>query len=107
MTETITATEIVETNFGEKVLLDSPFEAKQFIKYMPWSAGDGVNYDELEEDTETPDFEFSDDFECHSSWDPDEYAWAIDVDSFGEAKAFFESVGYEVTVDADVALAAE
>lgn len=104
MTETITATEIVETDFGEKVLLDSPFEAKQYIKYMPWQADDGVNYDELEDDAETPDFDFSDDFASHSTWDPDEYAWAIDVDSFGEAKDFFESVGFRVEVNDGVAL---
>jgi len=106
MTE-IKATEIVDTTFGKKVVLDSPYEAKQFIKFMPWSADDTVNYDELEEGTETPEFEFSDDFECHSSWDSDAYAWEIDLDSFGEAKEFFESVGIEVTVESDVALAAE
>jgi hypothetical protein len=93
---TITATEIVETNFGEKVLLDSPYEAKQYIKFMPWSADDGVNYDELEDDTPTPDYEFSPDFASHSSWDPEAYSWAIDKGTFGQAVDFFESVGIEV-----------
>jgi hypothetical protein len=93
---TITATEVVETPFGEKVLLDSPYEAKQYIKYMPWSAGDGVNYDEHDEDTLTPDYESSEDFACHSSWNPDEYSWAIDADTFGQAVDFFESVDIEV-----------
>jgi len=93
---TITATEVVETPFGEKVLLDSPYEAKQYIKYMPWSADDGVNYDELEDGTQTPDYEFSPDFGCHSSWDPEAYSWAIDASTFGQAVDFFESVGIEV-----------
>lgn len=98
---TITAVAVVETNFGEKVALDSPFEAKQFIKFMPWSSDDGVNYDELDDDVDTPDFEFSDGFETHSSWDPDNYQWQIDVDSFEEAREFFESVGYTVSVETD------
>jgi len=103
---TITATDVVETNFGEKVLLDSPYEAKQFIKFMPWAEGDDVNYDELESDTETPEFEFSDGFSCHSTWDADEYSWAIDAGCFSEAREFFESVGITVDVDNRVMLEA-
>jgi hypothetical protein len=97
-TLTIVAEEIVETRFGEKVYIDSPYEAKQYIKYMPWSADDGPNTDELESDTEVPSFEFSEGFETHASWDSDEYKWALDAETFNEAIDFFKSVGFEVEI---------
>jgi hypothetical protein len=103
---TIKAEEIVETNFGEKVLLDSPYEAKQFIKFMPWGEDDDVNFEELEEDTHTPDFEFSSNFSCHASWNADRTAWEIDVGSFEEASRFFESVGIDVDDEAGVLISA-
>jgi len=95
---TIVAEEIVETRFGEKVYIDSPYEAKQYIKYMPWSADDGPNPEELDSDTPVPDFEFSDEFETHASWDSDEYKWALDVASFNESIEYFKSVGFDVEV---------
>jgi len=97
-TLTIVAEEIVETRFGEKVYIDSPYEAKQYIKFMPWSADDGANPEELESDTQVPDFEFSDEFETHASWDADEYKWALDATTFNEAIEFFKSVGFEVEI---------
>lgn len=102
MSETITAVEIQETDFGEKVVLDSPYDAREYIAYMPWENGDGTNPDELDEDTDEPDFEFSDGFEAHHTWDGEAYNWLVDVDAFSEIREYFESVGFEVTVDGDV-----
>lgn len=99
---TITIEEIVETDFGEKAAIDSPYEAKQFIKFTPWSEDDGVNYDELEDDTETPEFEFSDDFAAYHTWDPDAYRWMVNVESLSETIDFLESVGFEVEVSDSV-----
>lgn len=102
---TITAVEIVETDFGEKVLLKSPFEAKQYIKYMPWQPGDGVNYDELEDDAETPDFNFSSEFGTYAKplYEDGQFAgWKVAVDSFPEAVEFLESVGFDVDVESAV-----
>lgn len=100
MTGEITAVEIVETDFGEKYALDSPFEAKEHIKFLPWGEDQGPNYDELGDDTPTPEFEFSDGYAAHHTWEPAALdgagAWLVDVDSFDETKAFLESVGYTV-----------
>lgn len=98
MTETITAEEIQETNFGEKVVLDSPYEARDYVAFMPWDNGDDTNPDEFEDSGDVPDFEFSDDFGAHHKWDADEYKWKVDVDAFEEIHAYFESVGFEVEV---------
>jgi len=125
---TILAVEVQETDFGEKVVLDSPFEAKDYIKHLPWKeyqeeVGDhgslkakaesrGVNT-KTSELTDVFDamkqYGFSDEFATHVSWDPEalgpeQGAWTIDVESFIEAKDFFEFCGYNVEVADDVEL---
>jgi hypothetical protein len=118
--DTIVAVEIQEQEFGEKVVLESPFEAKDFIKVLPWKAYS----EELEENGSlkqkavsrgmgadnvaikaVEDYEeqegFSDDFATHVSWDPDALgpskgAWTIDVSGFEQAADFFEFCGFEV-----------
>lgn len=102
----ITVTEIVETDFGEKVQLDTPYEAKQYITYMPWQASDTVNSEELEAGTITPDYEFSPNFGCHHSWNPDDYVWEIDRESIHQAVEYFESVGIEVIDETGLLLTA-
>jgi hypothetical protein len=120
--DTIIAVSVVETDFGEKVVLESPFEAKDHIKHLPWkehqeevrehgslkgkAESRGVNtktsqltevFDAMEQ------YGFSNDFATHVSWDPDAIAegsgaWTIDVEAFEEAKDFFEFCGYSVEV---------
>ena len=125
---TIIAVEIHETDFGEKVVLDSPFEAKDTIKHLPWkeyqeevdeygslkqkaeSRGTNTKTSELTEVFDAMEqYGFSDDFATHVSWDPaalgpDTGAWTIDADAFTEAKDFFEFCGYSVEVADDVDL---
>ena len=119
---TILAVEVIEEDFGEKVVLDSPFEAKDYIKYLPWkeyadevsehgslkekaeSRGTNTKTSELTDVFEAMEqYGFSDDFATHVSWNPqalgpDSGAWTIDVESFSEAKDFFEFCGYSVEV---------
>lgn len=125
---TILAVEVQETDFGEKVVLDSPFDAKDYISHLPWkeyskeidehgslrekaeSRGTNTKSSELTEVFNAMEkYGFSDDLSCHQSWEPDAMgpnngAWTIDVESFEEAKDFFEFVGYSVEVadDAEV-----
>ena len=112
----IRAVERIETPYQEKAVLDSPFEAKEFINALPWNTlaeeeqEHGSLRAKLEErgvdDTAidaAEDFGFSDGFAAHPTWDPnalghDEGAWTIDADSFDEAAEFFEFVGYRVEV---------
>lgn len=125
---TILAVEVQETDFGEKVVLDSPFEAKDHIKHLPWkeyseevgehgslkakaeSRGVNTKTSELTEVFDAMEqYGFSDDFATHVSWDPEALgpeagAWTIDVESFTEAKDFFEFCGYSVEVADDVEL---
>jgi hypothetical protein len=119
---TIVAVEIQEQEFGEKVVLDSPYESKDYIRHLPWktyeeevsehgslkakaeSRGTNTKTSELIEVFDAMEqYGFSDDFATHVSWDPealgpDAGAWTIDVESFEEAKDFFEFCGYSVEV---------
>lgn len=122
----IVLTEIQETEWDEEAVLDSPFEAKDFIKVLPWdeygeevaeygslrekmrerndkwtdqmaAAADAVEaYDEAEG--------FSDDFSTHVSWDADLNKWTIDADAFEEARKFWEFAGFEVNTSPGVSV---
>lgn len=124
--DTITAVAVLETDFGEKVALDSPFETKDLIKHLPWKAysEEVSEYGSLKEkaqsrgtNTKTSElidvfdayeaYGFSDDFATHVSWEPDALgpdkgAWTIDADTFDEAADFFQFAGYTVDVPDDV-----
>jgi hypothetical protein len=120
--DTIEAVEVQETEYGEKAVLQSPFDAKDFIQALPWK--------ELQEEIEehgslrqkledrgvaegaiaaAEDFDFSDDFASHVSWDSnalgyDDGAWVIDVQAWDEASEFFEHCGFDVEVADGVGL---
>lgn len=126
--DTITAVEIQEQDFGEKVVIQSPFEAKDLIKHLPWKAySEEVDeYGSLKEKAEArgtntktsqlmevfdayEKYGFSDDFATHVSWDPnalgpDTGAWTIDREAWTEAADFFQFAGYTVEVEDDVDL---
>jgi hypothetical protein len=34
--DTITAIEVQETEYGEELVIESPFDAKDFIQALPW-----------------------------------------------------------------------
>jgi hypothetical protein len=128
--DTIVAAAVIETDFGEKVALDSPYETKDLIKYLPWKsyAEEIEEYGSLKKkaeargtNTKTSDlmrvfdeyerYGFSDDFATHASWDPDAIpgesgAWTIDVEAFDEAADFFGFCGYNVEVATSVNLEA-
>lgn len=112
--DAIIAVEVIETDFDEKVALQSPYDAKDFINALPWKK----TVEEVEEHgslrakledrgvadgaiTAAEDFGFSDDFAAHPTWNPDAFgkddgAWLIDADTFDEARQFFEFAGFEV-----------
>lgn len=111
--DTITAVEVQETNFGEVVVLDSPYDAKEFINALPWKTlrEEVEEHGSLRAKSEdrdvasnavdaADDFGFSDDFAAHASWEPDalgkgEGAWTIDAEAWDEASEFFEFAGFE------------
>lgn len=125
--DTIRAVEIYEGDFQEKVVLDSPYEARHVIKFLPWQEyQDEVDeYGSLREKAQTrgtntktselvqvfdayEKYGFSDDFATHQSWDPDalggDGAWTIDANSFDEAADFFQFAGYDIEVADNVDL---
>lgn len=125
--DTIIAAEIVETEFQEKVAIDSPYEARYIVKHLPWKSyqeeideygslkekaqdrGTNTKTSELMEVFDAYEqYGFSDDFACHQSWDGDalggDGAWMIDKDSWQEAADFFEFAGYTVETAEDVPL---
>lgn len=120
---TIRVVEIQETEFGEKAVVDSPFEARFAIKFLPWQEHE----EELEEygslrekaeerfgaNTKSSDmvelfdameqYGFSKDFASHASWDPDALdgggAWTVDVEAMHEAADFWQFFGYDVVFE--------
>lgn len=124
-TDTIEVAAVQETDFGEKVVIDSPFEAKDYIKFLPWeeyasevsehgslkgkaeSRGTNVkSSDMLEIFDAMEQYGFPDDFATHVSWDPDalngEGAWTIDREAAETAKDFWEFCGFTVEVETDL-----
>lgn len=118
---TIKITEIQETNFGEKAVIESPFEAKDYIKHLPWkeyseelkehgtllakaeSRGGSLDSNAVEALDAIEQFDFSDDFQTHVSWDAHalgqgQGAWTIDVEAVPEASKFWEFAGFTVEV---------
>jgi len=126
--DVIQAVEVQETDFGEKVVIKSPFEAKDLIKHLPWKeySEEVSEYGSLKEKAESrgtntktsqlmqvfdayEKYGFSDDFATHVSWDPealgpDTGAWTIDREAWVEAADFFQFAGYSVEVEDDVDL---
>lgn len=121
MTEdnTIVIESIQETNYGEKAVIDSPYEAKDAIKHLPWKSyseevaehgslkgkaedrGTNTKTSELVEVFNAIEqYGFSDDFATHVTWDGDalggEGAWKIDREALAEAADFWQFLGYTV-----------
>lgn len=125
---TIKAVAIIETDWDEKVALESPYESKEYLSNLPWKAyseeideygslkakaesrGTNVKTSELMEVFDAYEqYGFSDDFAAHQSWEPDalgpdDGAWTIDKDSFEESADFFEFAGFTVEVADNVSL---
>lgn len=117
----IVLTDIQETEWDEEAVLDSPFEAKDFIKVLPWKtyAEEVEEYGSLREKDKARDMGladaaldaaeayeeahgFPDDFSTHVSWDNAASKWTIDADAFEEAREFWEFAGFEVSVSPGV-----
>jgi len=126
--DTITAVEVIETDFDEKVAIDSPYESRHYIKNLPWkeygkevdehgslkgkaeSRGINTKTSQLTEVFGAmEEYGFSDDFACHQSWDPDALgagngAWTVDRSAWQELADFFQFAGYDVEVEDGVSL---
>mgnify|MGYP006875064493 FL=1 len=120
--DTIKAVAVLDTDFGEVVAIDSPYESKDYISHLPWKEyseevaeygslkqkaadrGTNVKTSQLTEVFDAMEsYGFSDDFCCHQSWDPealgeDGGAWTIDREAWPEAADFFQYAGFDVEV---------
>jgi len=92
----VTATTIVETEFGEKAALDTDFAVKDYLNALPW--GEEDNYDEsrLSDANDRPDFTFESGFAAHQRWNPDESRWEVDAEALPVLEKYFEAAGFEV-----------
>jgi hypothetical protein len=66
-----------ESDFGEKVHLSSPFQAKDVIKDLDWEA-------------------------THRTWDEDAEMWAIDLDAVGRAAVHLDGAEYSIAATKSV-----
>lgn len=125
MSEEIELTDVQETEWDEEAVLESPFEAKDFIKVLPWkeyqeevaeygslraksnARDSGISdaaLDAVEAYNNGAGDGFPDDFSTHVGWDADLNKWTIDADAFDEARKFWEFCGFDVTVADHVTL---
>jgi len=102
--ETITIGPVVETQFGEKAVIDAPYEAKDFVKHLPWEDG-AVDRDRMKDDgvpdsriVEFEGFDFGE-TSAHASFDFEDKNWLIDVDAVDTATEFWEGLGFTVEND--------
>jgi len=121
----IVITEVQETDFGEKAVVDSPFDAKDYIKHLPWKEyqeevseygtlkqkaadrGTNVKTSELLEVFDAMEqYGFADDFATHVSWDPNalggDGAWTIDREAVEDAADFWQFCGFNVEISTDL-----
>ena len=70
------------SDFGAKVHLSSPFQAKEVIKDLDWEA-------------------------THRTWDEDAEKWAMDLDAVGRAAVHFNDAGYSLAATRSVGEALE
>jgi hypothetical protein len=120
--KTIKVVEVVETQYGEKAVIDSPYESRHYMKHLPWkpykeeieehgslqakaeSRGTNIKTSELMEVFEVLEaFDFSDDFATHASWNPDglgdgKGAWMIDSDAVLEATELWQFAGFNTEI---------
>lgn len=128
--DTITLVEVQETQYGEKVVIDSPYETKEWISNLPWKeyseevAEHGSLQEKAEDrgiNTKTSElidvfaemetYGFSPDLATHNTWDPNALdgsgAWTIDLDAVEEVIDFWEFAGLTVEVSNEVEAALE
>lgn len=119
---TITIVKVIETEYGEKAVLDSPFEAKDYIKHLPFRSyaeemeeysslkekaadrGTNVKSSEMKEVFDQMErYGFPDEFASHVSWEPDalggDGAWLIDESAVDTATDFWQFCGFTVEDD--------
>lgn len=71
-----------QSDFGKKVHLTSPFQAKDVIKDLGWEA-------------------------THRTWDEDAEMWAMDLDAVGRAAVHLTDAGYSIAATRSVGEALE
>lgn len=125
---TIKVVEVIETQYGEKAVIDSPYESRHYMKFIPWNnySDEIAEYGSLKKKAESrgtntktselmevfdvlESFDFSDDFASHASWNPNALgegmgAWTIDTGSIDEALELWEYAGFKTEVSDDVTL---
>jgi len=118
---TIEVVEIRETQYDDEAVIDSPYEARHAIKFLPWKAyskevaehgslkgkaqSRGTNTKTGELITlfsEMERYGFSDSFSVHQSWDGDaldgDGARTIAADAVTKTADFWEYLGYDVVI---------
>lgn len=99
---TIRLTKVVETQYGEQSVIDSPFEARFWVKVLPWQDGEpSLERIDPEEEyaAEAVEAAKEHDFgasEVRPSWDPQESSWQIRNDEADAAIEFWEKNGWSV-----------
>ncbi|AXR80708.1 helix-hairpin-helix domain-containing protein [Natrarchaeobaculum sulfurireducens] len=68
-------TSVVETEYGDKIALDSPYEAKEDIKSLDWE-------------------------ETHREWDPSRNAWLVDAEAAPSVADELRREGWSIAVPA-------
>lgn len=71
-----------QSDYGEKIHIVSPYQAKDAIKNLDWES-------------------------THRTWDDDEEMWAMDLDGIGQAAVVLDNAGFSVAATKEVGEAVE
>lgn len=105
---TFRVSEIVETEYGEKAILEIEYDDRSWVQCLPWGEGKfgeaGVPQTDRVPDyvaEAAEEFDWPEDYEAHQSWEDDH--WEIDVEALETALRFWQAQTFnvEIATDAD------
>jgi len=104
---TVRIKEIVESEYGEKAIIDISYDHRHYVQVLPW--GDGQHGEAgVPQSDRVPDFigedaesyDWPDDYEAHQNWNGDN--WEIDVDALDEAISFWKAQDFNIELATDI-----
>jgi len=103
--------ELIETEYGEKAVLDVGYDNRSWVQVLPWGDGD---YGEagVPQTDRVPDYiaeaaeewDWPDDYAAHQNWDNEMENWLIDAEDLTEVLEFWQEQAFNVEIDTDVDL---
>lgn len=103
--------ELIETEYGEKAVLDVDYDNRSWVQVLPWGDGEYGESGEPQLDRvpnyiaeAAEDWDWPDDYAAHQQYDQDLDAWTVDADDLTEVLEFWQAQAFNVEIDTEVEL---